>query len=410
MGSSGRDEADVDGDEVDAAVADGGPEATTDATTGATADTEAVIAALEDAHEQLRGVEADLEADPGALEDVAEAHRAVSGVLDRWEERATDWDDFKGYVEFRNDLAETLEAIPEDVPASDAFVEADRRVKTSGVSKALKARDFEAAREALAPAREHAEALEALREARSRFREARKAARRHRDELADRIDDLERLVRLGQADLDAPVETLREPIDRYNERLEEDFRAFRSEASARELIGFVATAADRPLVGYEPPPADLLAYVRDRPAGEHTVGQLLSYASYSSSKLDHYVDDPNLLKRRVATNRTYLERLSPAPLRVAWPPPEAGVLRARADAYVPLVGRFAEEGTVAALREVRALAGRDDYERLRTAAEARADLTDAERRRLASGSVEADLEEAREARRRLDAALEDIDQ
>ena len=89
-----------------------------------------------------------------AVDPVADAHESVLEVLDRWEERATDWDDFRGYVEFRDDLSETMSSIPEDVPEGDAFLEADGHVKTGGVSTSLTIEDFDVAREALAPARE----------------------------------------------------------------------------------------------------------------------------------------------------------------------------------------------------------------------------------------------------------------
>ncbi|MUV85731.1 hypothetical protein GJ631_03840 [Natronomonas sp. CBA1123] len=362
-------------------------------------------AELEAAHERVRELEQSLELDEADLDAVADAYESVATVLDRWEERATDWDDFEGYVEFRNDISETLESVPEDVPESEAFLEADGHVKTSGVTGSLKTRDFEAAREALAPAREYAETREELADARSRHREAYRAARDRLNELEDRIDDLERLVRLGEADLDAPIEELREPIERYNDGVADDFAAFRQDASAREFLSFVATAAEYPLVEFRRPPTELLEYVRERPAGEHSVPDLVEYADYSPSKLSHYVDDANLLKRRVATNRTYLDGLSADPLFVEWPPAEAETLRFQAEELVSLVDRFADEETVAALRAVRELTRRKEYERLQTAAVARSELEDDERTRIENGTVESELEVAREERERLDEAI-----
>ncbi|MEF8807010.1 DUF7118 family protein [Natronomonas sp.] len=365
-------------------------------------------AELRDACEQLRECRERADEREG-LDEVADAYEAIERVLNRWEERATDWDDFEGYVEFRNGISETLESIPEDVPESDAFVEADRHVKTKGVSKSLDEGDFEAAREALSPAAEYAQLREELEAAETRHRKARQRARNRRRELDDRIDDLERLVELGEADLDAPVEELREPIERYNEAVRSDFSAFRREASAREFVEWVKTAAAAPLVEYDTPPERLLEYVREQPAGTNSVTQLLEYADYSGSKLSHYVDDADRLKRRVATNRTYLEGLSADPLCIGWPPPAAGTLRFLADELVSVVGRFADEETVAVLRGVRALTRREEYDRLRTAAVARAEMTDEERRRVASGAVAEDLESARETRRRIEAALDDCE-
>lgn len=374
------------------------------------ANTEDPVAELRAADERVGRLRSELEADgvdASELRAVADACRSVESVLDRFEERATDWDDFQGYVEFRNELSDTLESIPDSIPERDAFVAADDHVKTGGVSKSLNESDFATAREALAPARRYAELRDDLEAARDERREARKRARRRKRDLRERIDSLERLRELGEADLDAPIHRLREPIDAYNERIEDAFRTFKRETSAREFLSFIEGAAHTPFVEYESPPADLLDYVRDAPAGESTIGELLEYADYSSSKLSHYVEDANLLKRRVATNRTYLERISADPLRIEWPPVAAEELRFRIEELVPVVGRFADESTIATLREIRLLTREESYERIRTAASADAELTNEERRRLERGEVETDLRNAREELERIDAALAD---
>lgn len=375
----------------------------------ATGDSSDVVADLEAARERVQRRRDAIDVDPAALDALVDAYRSVERVLERWEERATDWDDFQGYVEFRNDLAETLEETPDDVPEREAFVEAAEHVQASGMSKTLKSQDFEAARAALEPVRKRVERREALTEAREELRAAVRAAKERRRDLEDRIDDLERLRGLTDVDLDAPVEVLCDPIERYDDAVETAFATFREEASAREVLEFVATAAGYPLVALAEPPEDLLAYVREHPAGERTVDELLSFSEYSSSKLDHYVDDPALLKRRVATNRTYLEGLDADALTVGWPPAAAGTLRRRVDELVSLVGRFADEETVSALRAVRELTRREDYERLRAAARARSELDATERRLLREGAVREELEAAREERRRLRAVLEAVE-
>jgi len=380
--------------------------------TDADVDPDAALAAAErlraaaDELEECRQRRADTGPDRDGFEAVADACRNFETVLDRWEERATDWDDFEGYVEFRDDLAGTLEAIPDDVPEREAFLEADEHVTTDSVSTALDVSDFDAAREALAPARRYADLRDDIETAKENKREAVRRARRRRDALEARIGELERLRELGEADFDAPIERLREPIDAYNGDVTEDFRAFRNGATARTVLEFAATAAGTPFVEYEAPPSDLLEYVRSRPAGEMTVDELLTHAGYSRSKLSHYVDDADLLKRRVATNRTYLERLSAAPFEIEWPPPPAERLRYRIGELVSLLDRFADEETIARLREVGALARGDEYGRIRRAAAAAAELTAAERRRIEAGEVDAELEAARGALEDLEAALE----
>jgi len=378
-----------------------------DAASDADADAAEELRSAADRVESLRAELADSGLDRSELDAVADAVRSVEAVLERWEERATDWDDFEGYVKFRNDLAETLESIPDTVPEQAAFLEADSCVKTGGVSKSLRASDFEAAREALEPAREHADLRGDLEAALDERREARKRARRRRATLRERISELEEVLELGEADLDAPIDRLEEPIRTYNDRVTDAFRTFRREASAGAFLGFIERAAHTPFLEYEAPPAALLNYVRTEPAGEYPIDELLEYAGYSPSKLSHYVEDGTVLKRHVSTNRTYLERLSAEPLTVAWPPEPADRLRFRVEELLGLVSRIIDEETAATLREIRALTRDDGYDRLRTAARAAAELGDEQRRRLQNGAVESELSAARDEQGRLETALEE---
>jgi hypothetical protein len=345
--------------------------------------------------------------DRDELESVADAHRSVEVVLDRWEERATDWDDFEGYVKFRNDLAETLESIPDDVPERAAFLEADGCVKTSGVSKSLNASDFADARAALESPREYAELRGSLESALDVYRKARTRTQKRKKAQRERIEELEELLELGSADLDAPTETLREPIAEYNDAVADTFDSFRREATAEAFLAFVEDAAHTPFVAFQQPPDELLEYVQSVEAGASPVDELLEYAEYSSSKLSHYVEDANRLKRRIATNRTYLEGLSAEPLQIEWPPAPAEELRYRIAELISLVGRLADESAVSTLRTIQGLTRNEEYDRLRRAAEAEAQLSDEERRRLEGGEVESELTAAREELDRIETALEE---
>jgi len=158
-------------------------------------------------------------------------------------------------------------------------------------------------------------------------------------------------------------------------------------------------------VSYERPPDDLAAYVRENPAGEYTIPELLEYADYSRSKLSHYVESADELKRNVATQQTYLEGINAEPLTIDWPPEPAGALQARTREYQPFVARIADEDVVAALREVRLLATDPDYDRLQTAARAVDQLSPAERERLADGRVADELETLQAEQERLEDAL-----
>ena len=334
---------------------------------------------------------------------VADAHDEAVALLDRYEERATGTGDFEAYVEFQNRFLGHVEQLDEDLPAREAFETAAEAMDR----RRLRERDFETAREALAEAAEYRDLLDRREEARERERSARHDAREAREAVTERIETLERTLDLGDADLSAPVERIEEPVASYDAAVREAFDEFRREASARELFGLIERTEAYPLVAFRRPPRDVREYVDEYDAGTNPVPDLLEYADYSASKLDHYVDDPGALRAKVATHRTYLERLDAGPLTVGWPPPPAERLRWLGEELVAVVGRFADEAVVARARTVRDLPRETAYERLRRAAVARAELTDAELERLQSGAVEADLASLREARDRLDEALAD---
>jgi hypothetical protein len=361
-----------------------------------------LIADLREARTAVDEVEGAIaERGESRVEAVAEAYDRATALLDRYEERAVGTGDFEAYVEFQNEFLGLVEELPEDLPEREAFEAASDRLDR----RRLRERDFEGAREDLTAAAEVAELPAERERTRERRHEAERDVERRLDAVSERIGELERLVRLGDADLDAPVEELREPIEAYDGAVREAFDEFRREASARELLEFVGTTRVYPLVDFSQPPSELERYVEERPAGEEPVPTLLEYADYSKSKLDHYVADAAALKRRVAVHRTYLERLDAEPLTVSWPPPPAAELRYLARELVAVVGRFADDRTVRLARELRELADHDGYERLRTAAEARESLTERERERLESGAVAAELESLRRERERLERAL-----
>lgn len=332
---------------------------------------------------------------------VADAHDEAVSLLDRYEERATGTGDFEAYVEFQSQFLGFVEQLDDDLPARDAFETAAEAMDR----RRLRERDFETAREAVAEAAEYRDLLDRRESAAERHRTARHDAREVRDAVDERVEALERTLDLGDADLSAPVERIEEPIESYDAAVREAFDEFRREASARDLFDLIERTRSFPLVAFRQPPRDVREYVDEYDAGTHPVPDLLEYADYSASKLDHYVDDPGALRAKVATHRTYLERLDAEPLTVGWPPPAATELRWLGEELVAVVGRFADEDVVEHARTVRDLPRETAYERLRRAATARAELDEAERERLKSGAVESDLASLREARERLDDVL-----
>ena len=362
---------------------------------------------LREAGERREDLEAQVEErGEDRLERLADAYRGAERLLERYEERATDYDDFAGFVEFQDAFVEFVENLDSDLPERAAFEAADETFQKSRLTE----EDFEAAREALSPAREAATLLDRYRQARETFGERRHEARQRADELDERCEELEHLRALGATDLDVPVDELRETVEAYNESVREAFRQFRREVPARDLLSLVDEAADRPFVEFRAPPTRLLEYVQESEVGEESVTKLLEYADYSNQKLGHYVEKPHELQQHVATNRSYLNRLDGDPLTFAWPPRPASEVEFRAKEYQRVLTGFAPDETVALLREVRDLArDAERYGDLREAAHVLDRLGEGERERLESGSLSSELAESRAARDRLREALAAVD-
>ncbi|WP_396613535.1 hypothetical protein ACH9L7_16480 (plasmid) [Haloferax sp. S1W] len=340
------------------------------------------------------------------LRRVADAADDVETVLSRYEERATDRDDLQGYIDFRESLSSVLESLSSEIRHADAFVEANNAL-TTGVTSTLSSSDFEHAREALEPVRTDAALLDSWQSARDEYKKARRAVKDRKRELREQIDRLERVRELGAADLDAPTQNLREPIEAYNDAVTEAFDEFLADAPARNVLEFLETTTAYPLVEFPALPARLRDYLESTSIGSEPVSVLVEYADYSPSKLDHYVADSQSFQSAVGTNTRLLATLSADPLTISWPPKSASALRWRARELVAVVGRFADEETVAQARTIRALTERDDYSRLRDAAVARESLTEDQRARLQRGEVEAELETKRAEVERTEAALDE---
>ena len=362
---------------------------------GLIADLEAARDAREDAREAVEDI------GKARLRGLQDALDGLERLFDQYEADATGTGDFKSYIDFQDDLVAYVEELDEDLPEREAFESLLDLFKKRRLSES----DFAEARDRLADARDLVGRLDDLEDAREAYADTRTRVAERADEYAAEVEQLERLQRLGDADLDAPVETLRGPIQTYDERVRAAFREFRESAPARDVLGFVETTQSYPLVGFDPVPDDLAAFVADREAGTEPLPQLLEYAEYSPSKLDHYVAEPRALKRAVGGNRTYLDRLDAEPLTVGWPPAPAEELQHRLEELVSVVARFADDDVLAALHAVRRRVRDDDYQRLRTAAVAEHELTDSEKQRIESGVAD-DLAAAREAEQELRDALD----
>ena len=361
------------------------------------------VAALEQAADRLeKANERVVDFGESDLQQLADAYEEFTAILDRYEEPATGDGDFETFIEFQGRVETFVEQLPEDIMLREAFEESDEHLQ----QRRLKESDFEFVREQLEPVADLVGRLTEREQARDAYERARKQVRERRREVRERIGELERLKRLGAADLDAPTARLREPIESYDEAVTDAFAEFKREESARTVLDLLADVEVFSLVGFRTPPADLQEYVDEHPPGEKPIPELLELADYSQSKLDHYVADPTALKRSVATQQTYLRRLDGVPLTVGWPPPAAETLAWRCRELTAVVNRFAP-GVVEELRTVKRLPVETEYERLRASAVAEAELTSEERERLKRGAVEDELTDRREERERLERALDE---
>ena len=361
---------------------------------GPVAEAGEAAATLRERYDELRRIENRI-ADLGRerVEAAADAYRRAHRVLDQYEEDAVGTGDFGSYVQFRGEFGEAVD-VDDDALAADAFAAADDAVDKKRLSEG----DFAAARDALDPAGEYVDLLDAYDDAVDAYRIARKETKAAKKALDSRLDALQEVAEMADADLDADVDRLREPIESYNESVREAFSSFYASASAREMFAFLDRADGTPFVDVDVPPTDLSDYVTDYEAGEEPLPTLLEYADYSNSKLDHYVDDPGALRTAVAVHRTYIERLDGEPLTLDWPPAGGDELGYEIDELIPLVSRVAGDETVATLRSVRELAREDDYERLRRAAEVRDALDDDEVALLERGVVDERVRKAEQTR------------
>ena len=194
------------------------------------------IATLRDADEEYRDVDAAIaEYGETTVEDVADAHRRATDLLDRYEGRATGTGDFEAFVRFQGEFTDLVEDLPEDLPERDAFERAEEVLDRRRISE----RHFDQVREELADARAVAGLLDERAAERERYHDARRAVSRRKVDLDDRIADLERLRELGDADLSAPVDPVRDPIEAYDDAVAAAFEEFKRETPAREVVAFL---------------------------------------------------------------------------------------------------------------------------------------------------------------------------
>lgn len=385
-------------DQALADASDGAPGSVADLTARA----EDTVDALEDAATELDAAQERVtEIGREELDRLADARDRANRALERYGDDAVGTGDFEAYLALQDEFATLVDELPEDCHRRNAFEEAldvlDRR--------RLRPTDLERVRDELEPVADCVARRTALATAREEFARARRDTSAVRDDLDAAIDHFGSLADLGPIDLDAPVHELRDPITDYDDRVGDAVRDLLRAAPAREVCDLWATAANRPLLAVDAPPAELLTYLRDDVAGSEPVTALLDLADQSRAKRSHSVDDPVAFASAVEPARPYLERLDAEPFTIDWPPPPAARLRWWCRDAVPIVGRFADAKCVRRLRSIRDRTREPRFDRLREAAVARETLDAEDRERIADGVAD-ELGALRSAQERVASALE----
>lgn len=367
-------------------------------------DVDDIIARLERARADRDAAAAGLEPhDDAAVDRLQDAYVKAVGLLDSYEDKATESGDFSGYVEFRNEFTSFLSGLSDDLPHRSDFEDAGDRVD----KRRLSSSDFDAARAELATVAGLVEALEDKRQWESEISELRRTLTRKRTALEDERDRLKELASVDPTVAEADIEELRDPIDRFNDAITADHREFLRNASIRSVFETYDRIARFPLVDIDEPPEDLVAFFEDHPVGEESVGRVRELLSYSRSKLAHYVEDAGHFLGEVKPYAGYLDGLSPDPFTIDWVPPEGDTFEWALGERRRAVDRFASDDTMAILRELEEIVrDRPRYERLRDSAIYRDSLEEADLELVRSGDVADQLEEVADKLERIDHALE----
>lgn len=340
------------------------------------------------------------------LEHLTDQYEQARDMLLTYEDKATDTgiQEFVSFAQFKSRFISFVENLDDELPGREHFLQAKDHLD----QRRLSSEDFQRAHEALDPVKDLVDRLDQRSKARDRLIRARQQAVERRAELQDEIAQYDRMLTLGQADLDAPIERIQAPIEQYNSAVRDGFDRLRREQPVRELLALLERSQQYPLVDFQAPPAALASYLQSGSISDQPLVTLLEYTEYSPSKLSHYVPDAGEFRRHIATNRTYLQELDSEPLLIDWPPPAAEHIPWLVRELRPLAARIIDEDSLAALRSVRRIAeNQSEYQHLRRAAVAHAELSPSDRERLESGTIAAERETLTDAVERINAALAD---
>lgn len=340
------------------------------------------------------------------VSELASAYRQAVSLLEDYRERATGTGDFGGYMEFRTKFTTFAEGLDDDLPHRDAFVAAKEHIDRRRLSD----RNFDQAHQELEPVEELVETYNEVESLREEVADVRSKLVSKRRSLLDRRDHLRDLTSVQPDALDAPVASLKSPIDRYNEHIESDHQTFLQETPAREVLATYERLSYFALLDVHAPPSALVTFLEDHPAGGEPIPTVREYLSFSRSKLEHYVDDPGHFIGEIGPHSGYLEKLSPTPFKIDWPPQERSTFMWKLRELIQAVDRFASSDAIEQLRELQQLCrDTERYQHLRSAARLQQELDKTERELVVSGAVHEELESVEQTLAAIDSALDDSD-
>ncbi len=327
-------------------------------------------------------------ADADALTRTRSLKERFEAGIREYRDRATGRDDFGSYVEFRSIAAAVEDAVDGDEPVYGADVL--ERAAARFDRRTIRPKHFDRAEEDLQELDTAVEALDTAEEVRGDVESLRHRLERRRNQLKNeiesKIEEIERAERFADVDYSDLVEVL----EGYNESVQQDFRSYRSDASASDVVRLGARAGEHPFVPDQPVSLDDADRLEDV-AGDRSVEEVMEMMGHSKSKLEHYVD--SAVEFRRAVPKSYLETFDGDAFTVSWEDP-ADVVRFEVPELLKEVSKFAGEDTVEQLRRLRRLAIKDDYERMRKAY-------------LEAGDV--DVENLRRRKHELEEELKDVE-
>lgn len=292
-------------------------------------------------------------------EQTRELYRRIEDALEEYREDATGHGEFGKYVEFQNIVIASEETLEEsEVYHTEDFERALSRLD----ARTLQDKHFRGARSDLSDVAEFVEKYDRYEELHEELREELSRLERRTEELESRASDTEERLEKAKVAQEVDCSKLREAVEDYNEGVREDFEVFVSEAPAVEVARLGEKTLDAPLVDDAPVERGASDRLR-RYVDDETVSRVLELADASDGKLSHYFENPDGF--RDAVPRVFFETAEPETFELSYE--REGVVRRRVPELVSLVGMFADEETVAALRRVGDIARNGGYSDMRRA-------------------------------------------